>query len=615
MEELLMGGIAAFAGLTLLSYIFIVLHVPFLIIPAFLAVLYFGIKFIVKNKKSFKFKFSLRNILISLVFIIGIAGQMAVIAPSGIIKNGDILFWSSNGHDGMWHIALMEEMKKGWPFQNPIFAGERLVNYHFFSDLLPAMASKYMGISNLDLYFRVFPLLYSIFFGVSAYFLTKKLSKNSTAPIWSTIFSYFAGSFGFIVTYIKNKTIGGESIFWATQPQSASGNPPQIISDFLVLAAVYFYLRFIEHKICDKNKKILFAVCIILFGTLVSFKVYAGVVVLLSLGFVGVWQFFKERKIETLVLTFLSGLLSIALYFPNTSGSEGFLIFQPWWYIRTMVVEPSRLNWLDLELRRQFYVARGGIKSILRIMEYEGAAFLIFFFGNLGMRFLGLKEFIKVHPIIKFIITLSLILPMLFIQKGVASNTSQFLQYFVLFLGILAGIQFAEFPKKVKYFAGPILILLMIPTQVGLLKEFYSRPAFAKIASKEISALDCVRKNTPENSVIVTPPYNQYLDLKESTPNIWDWFDTSYVAAITSRRTYMDDYEQVDIMGYNWKERENIKDVIFNSMDEEKVKESFNQTGANVLYYPTAMSPKVSPDKYGLMKIFENDAVEVWKTN
>jgi len=60
-----------------------------------------------------------------------------------------------------------------------------------------------------------------------------------------------------------------------------------------------------------------------------------------------------------------------------------------------MIVEPSRLNWLDLEYRREFYLARGGIKSILRIIEYEGIGFLIFFFGNLGMRFWELKNLYK----------------------------------------------------------------------------------------------------------------------------------------------------------------------------------------------------------------------------
>lgn len=615
-----MGAIAAFSFLTLLSYIFIILHIPYMIIPATLSIFYLGIRFVIKNKAKFKFKLNINNLIILFVFLVGIAGQMAVIAPSGINRNGDLLFWSSNGHDGAWHIALMNEINKGWPFQNPVFAGERLVNYHFFSDLLPAMVNKYTGINSFDLYFRIFPLLYSIMFGASAYFLTKKLSNNKSAPIWATIFTYFAGSFGFIVTYIKNKTIGGESIFWATQPQSSSGNPPQIISDFLIMAAVYFYLLFKEQKGKSTKRNILFLINTIIFGTLVSFKVYAGVVALLALGLSGVLEFIKTKKMDTLAITFTAGVLAIVLYFPNTSGSNFLLVFQPWWFIRTMIVEPSRLNWLDLEYRRQFYMARGGIKSVLRIIEYEGIGLLIFFFGNLGMRFLGIKKIIRTDTIIKIVIVFSLLIPLLLIQKGVAGNTSQFLQYFILFFGLLAGISVSEILAKIRIpifrvASATLILLLMVPTQISLLHEFYSRPAFAKITRGEIEALEFIKKNTPESSVIVTPPYNQYLDLKDVTPNIWDWFDTSYVAAIASRRTYFDDYEQVDIMGYDWKNIETIKKDIFDSADVETVKESFYDTKANILYYPNVLSPKISPDTYGLIKIFENEKATVWKTN
>lgn len=609
-----MGGIVGFVFLTLLSYLLIILNITVLIIPLTFLSLFFLIKPFVRTVKQMKVKPSLRTVIILIVFVLGMAGQLAIISPSGTIKDGNLLFWSANGHDGTWHIALMEEMKKGWPFQNPVFAGEKLVNYHFFSDILPAMASKYLPFSNMDLYFRIFPVLSSLFLGASVYFLTKRLTKNPSAPIWATIFTYFGGSFGYIVTYLKNKTIGGESIFWATQPQSASGNPPQIISDFVFLTAIYFYLLFSKEKMGGK-KYAFFAICVLLFGTLSSFKVYAGVTALVSLGIVGVWELIKSRKFETLLLTFVSGILALALYFPNTSGSASFLIFQPWWYIRTMVVEPSRLNWLDLELRRQFYLDRGGIKSILRILEYEGVAFLIFFFGNLGMRFLGLKNFLKTHPIIKVAITISLILPLLFLQKGVASNTSQFLQFFVLLFGILAGIQVARIPTKYRYFFGPLIVILMIPTQIGLLKEFYSRPAFAKISAGEIEALQFIKNNTDEEDVILTPPYNKYLSLEGETPQIWDWFDTSYVSALSARRTYFDDYEQVDIMGYDWQERSENKMVIFSNENPQIVRSRFSETEADILYYPKAIRPKVSPEDIGLTPIFENQDAEVWKAN
>ncbi len=618
MEKVLMGGIVGFVLLTLISYIFIVLHVTFLIIPVFLAL----IAIAVVEIKKVKLNFNLQTLIIFVVFTIGIAGQLAIISPSGTIQNGDLVFWSANGHDGAWHIALMEEMKKGYPFQNPVLAGEKLVNYHFFSDVLPAMASKYLPFSNLDLYFRIFPFFYSLFLGTSVYFLTKRLTNNFSASIWATIFTYFAGSFGFIVTYLKNKSIGGESIFWATQPQSSSGNPPQIVSNFLVLTALYFLITFLQKK----GGKITFFVCILLFGTLSAFKIYAGVVFLIALGIAGVWQLVKARSPQILFLTLASGLLAALLYFPNVSGSTSFLIFEPWWYIRTMVVEPSRLNWIDLELKRQFYLARGGVRSFLRIVEYEGIAFLIFFFGNLGMRCVGLWEIVKKFKNILneyfnivFISTiiLSLILPLLFLQKGVASNTSQFLQYFVLLFGILAGITTSQITSKFKLLI-PIILIIMIPTQAGLLLEFYGTPqhprqAFAKITKSELEALNFVKTNTKASDVILTPPYNQYLNLDDSIPNIWDWFDTSYVAAFTSRRTYMDDYEQVDIMGYDYKPRLEVKKVVFESEKSNEVKAAISKAGVNLIYFSKPIAPKVNLETLGFTKIFENQEIEIWK--
>jgi hypothetical protein len=625
MEKILMGGIVGFTLFTLVSYILIVLHVPFLIIPITILGIILSIKPLIKTIKQIKIKFNIQTFLVLAVFALGILGQLAIISPSGTFQNGNLAFWSANGHDGSWHIALMEEIKKGFPFENPSFAGEKLVNYHFFSDIAPAIISKYLPLSDLDLYFRIFPFIYSVFLGASAFYLTRKITNSFGASLWATIFTYFAGSFGFIVTYLKNKTIGGESIFWATQIQSSSGNPPQIVSDFLILAALYFLTIFLQKK----GSKLIFAVCVLLFGTLAEFKVYAAIVLLGVLFLVGIWQILRERKIQIFLLAIVSGALAAILYLPNSTGSVSFLIFQPWWYIRTMIVEPSRLNLIDWELKRQTYIYEHNLK---RVIFLEGVGFLIFFFGNLGMRFIGLWELIRMlkdslknyfNLIFILVILSSLALPLLFLQKGVASNTSQFLQYFILLFGILAGITTARFIKliKIPVFQIPVallLIVIMVPTQIGLLHEFYGSPqyprsAFAKISKAELQALKFVKENTPEKDVILTPPYNQYLNLGGATPNIWDWFDTSYVSAFTSRRTYMDDYEQADIMGYDYRSRLEIKKTIFESEKEDEVKIAIGKTNANLIYFPKPLAPKVNLESLNLTKLFDNQEVEVWK--
>src|SRR3989344_5745159 len=105
MERILMGGIVGFTFLTLVSYILIVLNIPFLIVPIVILCAIFVSKPLGRSIKDIKIKFNLQTIIVIAVFVLGIAGQMAVISPSGITQNGNLLFWSAHGHDGPWHIA------------------------------------------------------------------------------------------------------------------------------------------------------------------------------------------------------------------------------------------------------------------------------------------------------------------------------------------------------------------------------------------------------------------------------------------------------------------------------------------------------------------------------
>lgn len=606
MENLLMKTVVGFSFLTLLSYLLIVINSPFLIIPITLLLVYIYKNNILKTFKNIKIELNRQTIITVLVFTFGIVGQMLVIAPSGMLnKDGDLVFWSSHGHDGPWHIALVEEMKKGYPFANPVFAGTELKNYHFFSDVLPMVFNKYLGFDNFDLYFRIFPLFYSILFGASAYFLTKKLTNNYNASIWATIFTYFAGSWGYLIGK-------SESVFWATQPQSSIGNPPQIISDFLFLSAIYFVIGFLQSKNIQEKKDNFISSFLIL-ATISSFKIYAGLVLLGTLAIIATYNLIVKKEKGLFLLTLLSGVMALVLYLPNSSGSKDFLIFEPWWYVRTMIVEPSRLNLIDWELRRQTYLVENNYK---RVIYLETLGFLIFFFGNLGMRFIGLIEFFKSNAIFKISIIISIVFPLLFLQKGVASNTSQFLQYFVLLFGILSGVAISKLKNKwINIAIAPLIFLLMVPTQFNLIKSFYSRPAFAKISQAELKALEYVKENTNEDSVILTPPYNEYLDLKEPTPNIWDWFDTSYVASLTGRQTYFDDYEQMDIMGYPYRERLKVKKDVFESEDTKLVESAIKETKANIIYFPNELKPKVKLEDINITKLFENESAQVWQIN
>ena len=618
-EEIILGTMVGLIFFSLLSYLLLIIKLHFLLLPLIFAITLLAVRKIPSLLSQFALPSGKKLTLFLLVFLFGIVGQLLIIAPSGVNLNGDLVFWSSHGHDGLWHISLMQEYQKGYPLQNPVFAGEKLVNYHFFSNIAPADFNEFFKFSNLDLYFRFFPFIYSILLGGLSFFLGVKLGGSFTSGIFASIFTYFAGSFGYIVTFLQNHTIGGETIFWASQPQSSIGNPPQIVAFIIILTFFYLFSFYVA-----KPGKILFLICTMLAGSLAVFKIYGGIVLLISLGIVGLWQLLRERKPHILLLSIVSGLLSAVLYFPNASSSGSFLIVEPWWFIRTMVVAPNKLNWLDLELKRQTYLAEHNLK---RVAQVELTAFLIFFFGNLGLRFIGLFNLLRFskaffvnyfYLILALVIIISFVLPLLVLQKGVAPNTIQFLQYFLILLGIASAPVIDRLFKTLKsplltLVLTSIIVLLAVPTQVALINSFYSRLPFAKISSQELMALQYLKTQTPLNSVILTPPYNKYFRSDERVPQIWAWSDTGYVTALSSRRSYFADTEQVDIMGYNLKNRQTSEEEIFTQDNSKLFTEEVKNLKVNYLYFPIVIRPKVDLYQTPFVKIFSNSEIEIWK--
>lgn len=616
--SLTLGTILGLVFFSLLSYFLLVLNLHILLLPIVLVVnILSSLKFH-KYFRNYSVKIHNHFYIFLVVLITGVLFQIAVISPSGIFQNNDLIFYSSHAHDSAWHIALMNELQKGYPLQNPTLSGEKLVNYHFFSDIAPADFNRFFKLNSLDLYFRFFPFLYSVLLGSLAFILAKTLTKSFTSGMWAMFFTYFAGSFGYIITWQRSKDIAGESMFWVSQIHSSIGNPPQILSFILLLAFL-----FLLYKLLEKPNPLLIFILSILLASLSIVKVYGFVVLIAGLSIVSIIRILKDKKFDLLSVLIIGGLIALVLYLPNSSGSEGFLIWEPWWYIRTMTVASDKLDWLDLEHKRQTYIFENNWKRVLQI---ELTGFSIFLFGNIGMRALAIIYFAKnlkkllsdyIYLLSFFIILISIILPLLFLQKGVVSNSIQFFQYALLLLGLWAGFGMAYLLSLikntiVKFMVAIFIILFTIPTQVGLFNSFYNRQPFTKITSDELEALKYLNQNIDHNFIVLTPAYNKYLETKETVPPIWDWSDTGYVSAFSNKRTYLSDTEQVDIMGYDFKSRVAFQEKVFHETDPINFENDLNSHNINIIYFPKRVAPLVDLNLTNLKKVFANSYVEIW---
>lgn len=624
-ETYLLSTVLGLVLFTLVAYMLAFLNLRFLIwfFPALGIYSLFLYKY---ELKKLRLGLSKKNIVFFfLILITGVISQVLVNAPSGLPYQDGLYFWSSHGRDGIWHLALMEEMHKSvFPFQNPVFAGYRLQNYHFFVDLLMSEVTRLVPFYSLDVYFRFVPVLFSILLGLSSFILARLWVNSRTAGIWAMFFTYFVGSFGYIVIFLRNGNIfGGETVFWINQPHSVVGNPPQAAAFIILLTFIVLFLRYLQ-----SYKDAYLILLILLGGVIAGFKVYAGMVLLITLFLTGLYAALFNKNYKILMTWIGISVLSLCVLIPNSSSSTKFVIFEPWWFIRTMVVD--KLGLIDWEHKRQHYLSVGRLTSYLRILQLEIISFFIFLLGNLGTRSLGFLKFIKIFKrgikgdlFSLFFISftcISFLIPLFFLQRGVVYNSIQFAQYFLLLFGLLSAIAVTEFMRKLKnlylrIILSVIIVVFSVPTQIGLLWQFYSNPALSKITYQELDALNFLRSQSGEDAVILTAPFNKYEKAKYKDPPIpiYAWYDTGYVSAFSAKQSLIADEEQITIMGYDVNALSKAREEIFQTADVKLINEFLKKYGVDYIYL--AWDQKFATDSatINMDLAFENKDTRVYK--
>ena len=165
----------------------------------------------------------------------------------------------------------------------------------------------------------------------------------------------------------------------------------------------------------------------------------------------------------------------------------------------------------------------------------------------------------SIDVIIISIIFFGTLIPMFFIQKGNSWNAIQFFYYSLVFLSVASGVVAGEyFEKRKRGWGGIILLitLLTIPTTIATLRHYLpSRPP-SMTSNEELSALKFL-KDQPDG-IVLTMPFDKNLADKEiyNPPRpLYLYESTAYVSALTGKLTYFEDEVNLDITGYNWKDR------------------------------------------------------------
>jgi len=492
-----------------------------------------------------------------LIVILAFVVEMRVVIPSGshYCQNGfcGIYFWGAHEHDGVWHLALINNALTVWPNRFPTFAGAVLSGYNTLLDSILYVINLLTKIPVVTLYFKVTPLLW---FGAMI-LVWKKFAARYSNNKWYLpailFFVFFGNSFSYFFRLYHEGIIWGASGLLSMQSPQMLSNIQYALT--LPLIGVMLIL-FRKDRVGWKEMLSLAILNFLLMGL----KFYAGVIAVTMSGMYALTLIFqKQWKIGM-----IGGLLSVmgfvlatfVFYNPLKSlGGPSILLFKPMATVHPIIEEaglffaPSIAN-----LRNNLYATGGS----WRLWLIEAATLGLFVFFNWGTRIIGVWA-IKKKPFDVVLITgiiTSLLMNILFIQRGEWWNTVQFLYYATFLSNIYAAEILANLVNqgwKMKLVA-LLIVCFTIPNALDTYRIFNSFPPHSYVSEAEIEALNKL-KSLPKG-VVLALPINPIPGHEQQLPRpLYNMYDTAYVAAFSGQQTYLNDLVQLRLTGINYENR------------------------------------------------------------
>jgi hypothetical protein len=543
----------------------------------------------------------------------GIGAVISTIPLVAVLKDSRLFpfgmgYWGSNAHDAVFHLSLIEKIAQSpLNLSHPQLAGEKMSNYHFVFDYLAGLLVRFTHLPSSQIYFFIMPLTITILLTFYIIKLLRVWKFKEVEIILSLAFVFLAGSLGFIISVLSgNSLFGGESVFWANQSISIFLNPPYALSLVILIASLLALEKYQIKKTTSR-----FLSVILLGGLLAQTKVYAFILLAAGLLFSGQYLF--------LILVGLFGAL-ITLPF---SSSMGFPFeFSPFWFIRSMFASSDRLNWFKAANAWQAYEATG---SALKLLILNILGITIFLVGNIGTRLLGVWQIVKSKNLFlsqKILVTISVIgilIPLVFIQRYNPWNSIQFIYYSLFVFGLFSGKAVVSLISKIRSCLGKIItifiiILLTLLTTVGSIREHTGFWASARIGYTELRALEFLK--TAPNGIVLAPYYDGYTSSATLTPKpLYAYASTAYISALSGQPEFLSDTINLDITGYDYKERAKDIQRFYNTGDVNWAKNFLKQNAIKYIYETPLKRLNLKPASLSLTKIFDSGEINIYQTN
>ncbi|MDP3974389.1 MAG: hypothetical protein Q8P65_00175 [bacterium] len=504
-----------------------------------------------RKKLIFNIDFKLLGILLITVLLCGYFTFF-----SGQIVNKQLRLIGGNVHDGLWHIALINNLKKNIPPENPIYAGTTIRNYHYLTDIFVAISSDFTKIPVMALYFKIIEPFFILLFSATIFIFLNRITGSRVFSYYGVILTILSSNLFYLVNIFYPTAYFNPSVLWVDEFITMMVNPQLLLSYIVILTLLYLIL------IYEKILNLKFILLISVVGaSLLGIKSYGLIVLLISFFTVSLFQSVRKR-FDLIKITGGMLLASVVFYLFSNISKQSIFILSPLWFIKSMFETPDHLAYPTWELKRQTFLEH---RNYLRIGQLYIEGLALFLFGNLGGRIIGfLAIFNRLENkkkeaiyILWFMSIVSLMLPLIFIQKGVAWNSIQFFYYAIISLGILTVIFLNDLYKKHKYLVVVLAMMVWITLLPGIiynLVHYFPDKSSLYGSSDALSALQFF-KNQPDGTVLINPIY----------------MNESFVPALSEKTAFLADESILSIQLVDYDRRK------------EEVKSFFSNINSNII--------------------------------
>lgn len=467
-----------------------------------------------KDKVRLKHFISWEFLLIS----IGSFLMSLIMWTSGSYRDGNLLFYGINTQDSIFHLALIGSLISNFPPFHPGLSGVYFHGYHFFYDFLISNFSKFYQINVFDLYFKLFPVLISLMYGLTSLTLAKFLRWGRITTILFIFLMYFVQSFDFFTLYIYR--------FFNLYYNSAgiTQSLANIIEPAVITSISFIFIGFVF--LFSKKTKGSLLVSALTIGIISQLSIYSAVLFYTGLFAITIHNVLKKRNFYYFKVLIFSGAISAIVYLPLNFGA-GSLIFSPLMIYKNFIDSAWIFNDWHWNVNFPIYIES---KNYIHLAFFYSVAILIFLLTGLGIRILILldikrilnKKFYSLENIFwSSCIVISFIIPSFFIQSVSVFSIIHFfwIGYILLLIptAFVLGSKLEKSRKSYILLSFLILCILFLPDLIKIVRTYSVEPS---IFESELVKQSKIISQVPQNEGIIvvnrSKVKGKYVDLSNT---------------------------------------------------------------------------------------------------